>query len=416
MKRRAAVAFILALLSSSSLAQEEGERLFNGIDGIQGRVAIGGTPAIQPLAKFACRSCHQRDGSGGPEANAPSITWDVLSQPTALRPAYDAKSFRLALAEGRRADGSELDLAMPRYTLPDESLASLIDYLTELPAFQRHGIDAREVIFGIPIPPDNREPALRFLALLHDQKIPATFGRNVRFVALEGSREAIIKQARDDVASVVGLVPSNVLSTNDFARADVPVLFPLALLEGDEDTTIIRGMIASRGEQLAQLVSRTADDGYSKPGIACFSEKPCLENVAAVSQDELLDGFDALIITGDDEEKALQLLARLDPLTPIYAIAGELPGLAAAARERRLSLTLVDGYLDLPSTGLLESHARKTAALLAQALTWPGRSLTRSRLIAAFDRRGLPDYGLDYARYPLTGTASARFLHGSAKW
>lgn len=375
-------------------------------------MAIGATKLNQPVSKFACRSCHQRDGLGGSEAKAPAITWEALSAPNAARPAYDVAAFRAALSNGARAGGGTLDRAMPRYTLSDATVTSLIAYLNELPTIQKRGIETRSVTFGVAVPADNAGPARAYAALLRDvlQGQPDIFGRKIRVVELDGKNAS-------GVAAIVGLVPSQEIVVADFEAESVPILFPLSLLNGSEDTTLVKGMIASQAEQIAGLVGKAKSDGHKNIGLACFPKCRTLDSAVEVSAETPLDGLDALIVAGADESQALELLARAPKEMSIYAIAGELPDIAISAERRGMSLTLSDGYETLGNdgNGLLERHARKTAQLLREALTTAGRQLTRNKLIAAFERKSLPEFGLDYARYPLNGTASVRFLHTPAK-
>ena len=43
------------------------------------------------------------------------------------------ETFRLAVVEGRHPDGELLDADMPRWTMSDEDLGDLLDYLESLP-------------------------------------------------------------------------------------------------------------------------------------------------------------------------------------------------------------------------------------------------------------------------------------------
>lgn len=415
MIRLAALIFLCASVAPgwAQDGPEIGAQLFNGTVEVAGSVAVGTTKLNQPISKFACRTCHQRDGLGGSEAKAPAITWEALSAPTAARPAYDAEAFRAALSEGVRAGGGSLNTAMPRYSLSDAMVTSLIAYLNELPSIQKRGIEARSVTFGVAVPADNGGPARAYASMLREalQGQPDIFGRAIRVVELDSKDTS-------GLAAIVGLVPSQQITVADFEAEGVPVLFPLALLGGGEDTTLVKGMIASQAEQIAALIGKAKGDGHKNIGLACLPKCQMRDQgVVEVSAETPLDGMDALVIAGADEQQALELLARAPKEMSVYAIAGEMPDLAIGAEQRGMSLTLSDGYgtLGNDGKGLLERHARKTAQLLREALVSSGRQVTRNKLIAVFERKSLPEFGLDYARYPLTGTDSVRFLHTPAK-
>jgi cytochrome c oxidase subunit 2 len=84
--------------------------------------------------RLACASCHGPDGRGGvhsmgmmQEMEAKDIRWSVL------QPEFDAEKFRLAVVEGKDPDGTQLKTDMPRWSISNDDLADLIDYLKTLP-------------------------------------------------------------------------------------------------------------------------------------------------------------------------------------------------------------------------------------------------------------------------------------------
>jgi len=46
---------------------------------------------------------------------------------------YDLETFRLGIVEGKHSDGEPLDPNMPRWTMSEEDLNDLLDYLKSLP-------------------------------------------------------------------------------------------------------------------------------------------------------------------------------------------------------------------------------------------------------------------------------------------
>ena len=59
--------------------------------------------------------------------DAADIRW------SALEGEFDPVKFRLAVVEGQDPDGTQLNTDMPRWTIGNDDLADLIDYLKTLP-------------------------------------------------------------------------------------------------------------------------------------------------------------------------------------------------------------------------------------------------------------------------------------------
>jgi len=83
---------------------------------------------------LTCASCHGADGRGGVHTmmgmqtmKAPDIRWSTLKSE------FDAKKFRLAVAQGQDPDGKkQLNRDMPRWNIGNDDLADLITYLKTL--------------------------------------------------------------------------------------------------------------------------------------------------------------------------------------------------------------------------------------------------------------------------------------------
>ena len=101
---------------------------------------------------LSCASCHGPTGRGGAHTmtgmqtmNAPDIRWSVLvggmvgehggeSEEGQGSGEYNLEAFRLAVVEGKHADGtSSLSTNMPRWKISAEDLADLVEYLKTLP-------------------------------------------------------------------------------------------------------------------------------------------------------------------------------------------------------------------------------------------------------------------------------------------
>ena len=428
--RVCAIAILMAAAVLSAMATDGdatvGKAIFQGQGDPPGHAVIGGSEAALDIARFSCGRCHGRGGQGGSEGGAPAITWPELTRRTAGRPAYDLDSFSALLRDGVSAGAREIDRVMPRYHLTDDAIAGLAAYLAELPSLDRRGVSTTEVSIGVAIPDDNRAPALDFARLLESELARSQsnrlFGRNIVVRRLSGASSEIIQAAQNEVLAIVGLVPSNDVTIADMAKTDTPVLFPLALLEGDEDRTLVRGSIATRRSLLGALLARTAEDGCKTVAIVDVGGKPPLEAPADARVSVRLSdgagpsikGADALIVVGADAAKAAAVMAKHGDL-PVYMMAGDLTGPLPTSLKRSGSLTVVTGFSSGSEPGrLLERHASLTAELLRFSLLKNGRSLTRSGLVAAFDRSEFPELNLDYRRFPLEGTDALRVVRSTA--
>ena len=122
----------------------------------------------------ACVHCHRRSGMGSIEGGrvippvAGMILFSVPVKPARRnppdsitvveprylsRPAYDAKSFGVALREGIAPGDAALDYLMPRYVLDDADVRSLIAYLRTLSANASPGVETKTVHFATVVTP-----------------------------------------------------------------------------------------------------------------------------------------------------------------------------------------------------------------------------------------------------------------------
>lgn len=146
------------LLALPATADERGAAIFLRGEGIA--AVLSGSGLTLPVGAVSCGNCHGTDGRGTGlsegGARAPAITWAALSAATALRPAYDRDTLRLALVEGVAADGRYLSREMPLFHLSDADFLALADYLDRLDADQTRGITPTAI--KLAVPPD--QPAL----------------------------------------------------------------------------------------------------------------------------------------------------------------------------------------------------------------------------------------------------------------
>jgi cytochrome c oxidase subunit 2 len=134
----------------SGTFHSNGEQIyFTSIDERGVRISYSGGPDMSGMMMggyLACVSCHSLDARGGIHMmamevmDAPDIRWSALAAHEAeeenLPPdqaSYDLATFRTAVVEGQHPDGDLLDEDMPRWSMDDQDLADLADYLQSLP-------------------------------------------------------------------------------------------------------------------------------------------------------------------------------------------------------------------------------------------------------------------------------------------
>ena len=83
--------------------------------------------------RFACVSCHGPSGEGNIINLAPMVDMFVKDiRGSALETNYDAEKFKTALTKGQKSDGDHMNLEMPRWTMSDDDLTALFDFLKTL--------------------------------------------------------------------------------------------------------------------------------------------------------------------------------------------------------------------------------------------------------------------------------------------
>lgn len=123
--------------------------------------------------QLICGTCHRRSGLGSSEGQevVPAITGEMLYKPLRLptskpplppeqRPAYTDASLKSAIRDGVGAGGEALSAFMPRYSLNDEELDILLDYLKSLSTYTAPGV-TDEVVHFATIATDGVNPAAR---------------------------------------------------------------------------------------------------------------------------------------------------------------------------------------------------------------------------------------------------------------
>ncbi len=125
-----------------------GERIyFTATSERGGRITYTGGPGVGGMmmgGTLTCASCHGPTGQGGRHVmhaqvmDAPDIRWSALTAQAGEghggeAAEYDLETFRVAVVEGKHPDGDPLNADMPRWTMSEEDLNDLLDYLKSLP-------------------------------------------------------------------------------------------------------------------------------------------------------------------------------------------------------------------------------------------------------------------------------------------
>ncbi len=173
---------------SDARATDVGERLYR-----EG-VLSNGTPVQAIIAgdigvdgrMFTCVACHRRSGMGSVEGAI--VTWPIAGnalfeprrrtgawnpestsagtgavarrslpaqfQAADARPAYTSETLARAIRTGVAADGRKLSPVMPRYTLADNEMATLIHYLESLSIINDPGVDDTTLRFATVVSDD----------------------------------------------------------------------------------------------------------------------------------------------------------------------------------------------------------------------------------------------------------------------
>lgn len=125
--------------------QSNGERIYFTATSDRGDpITYTGGPNLGGMmmsGRLTCASCHGPSGRGGRHImhmqvmDAPDIRGVALAEEEHEEGhgEYDLETFRQAVVEGKHPDGEPLDANMPRWSMSDEDLRDLFDYLMSLP-------------------------------------------------------------------------------------------------------------------------------------------------------------------------------------------------------------------------------------------------------------------------------------------
>ena len=257
--------------------------------------------------QVVCGACHRRSGMGSSEGQdvVPAVTGDMLYQPLrlptikpplppALRPAYTDETLKRAIRDGIGADGEAFSPLMPRYSLSDAELDSMVAFLKTLNTDPDPGVTEKQIHFATVIADsveaEQREALLDVLNTYVEQKNVETRNESQRAEhapwhkhwtfspyrkwvlhvwELQGPPESWPEQMEDHYqeqpvfALLSGLVPGSWQPVHDFCEGfEIPCLFPITDLpvidEQDFYNVYFSKGMTVEGEVIAQNL---ADDG-----------------------------------------------------------------------------------------------------------------------------------------------------------
>ena len=350
----------LLFLGTASMAQD-GHEMFTG------QAAVADPAGERSLTRFPCHTCHGRDGQGGIEGDVPPIEWSRLSVASADRPGYGADTFHRAVTEGVAVDGRPLSRLMPRYALNRAETDTLRAYLGRLHEIQRRGVLSDRLRIGVATIPGAAEISDGYRAALAkslSERLGGdrVYGRQIELVPVDATQPG----EAHDLLAVIGLP---VAAVNPFTQLGLPVLAPVGAQDPAQRSAFALALSLAAPDRAQTDHAKEAED------IVVLDASPLPQNSAA-----------RVWITWQS------LAARSTTAAPDQTI------MVAIETPRIVSDAIT------AQTHPIQIHAQEAGAVLAEALKAAGRDVTRAGLLRALGDTVLVDIGLDYARFPLTGT------------
>lgn len=211
-----------------------------------------------PARAHPCAACHGWDGSGGGEGamRAPDLGRGAL-----VARGYDAAAFAAALGQGRAADGRVLSRAMPRFDLPEASVAALWAFTAPLEERRRHGVTPdgiRLVLLHDPARPASAALVRAYETAL-DRLGGALWGRRLTVVPEPMARAAALA-ADPTVFAVIGPFASGTVPRAAFAAEQVPMFHGFGTLDAPGARVLPLGL--GRDEEIEALLTAARDAGH----------------------------------------------------------------------------------------------------------------------------------------------------------
>jgi hypothetical protein len=196
--RQLAIISVIALLSTTSVAANEGQSIY-----LAGRDANGTTIKavlndLESDAALACANCHRESGLGTSESGitVPPVSWRFLGvdQPVDKqsrfyslqnrRPAYSTELVHRLLTTGITSRGEQANPLMPRYDVTEQQTGHLIEYLKTLFPADDPGVDGETIkiatVIDTRLAHDEQQQHVEFIQGLFEMKNAGTRGESKR--------------------------------------------------------------------------------------------------------------------------------------------------------------------------------------------------------------------------------------------
>jgi hypothetical protein len=302
-----------------------------GRDGREIRAILHGGVAMKG-ASIACAGCHGQDARGSAEAfvQAPDIRWANLSKHYTARRAgiagvpYDRTNFANALRSGFTPGGNRLDPVMPRFSLAEDEVESLIAYLSVINGLVIER-ESRVVVLGL-LPMPGRNSAADKLAW-RMQNCPASVSRS-RIAAIDilyfrNPEDAIaqVDKRVQDRSNIIILAPYLLGWEAQYIKASarwtVHTVLPFSFLDPppkEENKWYYR--FPGLQTQISALLRHARDNGRSRLIIVQDPDDELSMELAVFSRETALQYQFQIVTSPEDRETESMQLAKLW-LTPL---------------------------------------------------------------------------------------------------
>jgi Cytochrome c len=423
-------ASVLAAAGTSS--PERGKRIYlEGVsDPARPIVAVSGADRVElPAPLLPCVNCHGSDGRGRPEGGVrpADITPDALGRAAdgswtngRRRPAYTRMLLTRAVTMGVDAGGTQLDVTMPRYRLWGEDRDDLLAYLDRLGREPEPGVRDDAVVVGVVIPERSTsgaaDPRPALAAVL--ARVNGGGGLYGRRLELRVGESLASVLAPEEPFVVVDLSLDAETTVRAAERLRLPAIVRTRAADGGAGPYVFQ-LFGGLREQGAALLAHARRSGLEPVAIVTDDKTLALARSLGDERQGL-----AVVLRGDPSAiaklsvSAAALLLGTSPSAPVASPTG-VPGgrpplwlmpIEAVGDVRSHTTALPDGPIVLAATGARADDAERStaaaaAAVLVEAFTRIGRSLTRERLVSELQKFYRFDTGV---LPPITWTVTRR--------
>ncbi len=239
-----------------AFALGEGEAIYQDGKGIAARYAD--SDMVLAGEDFPCANCHGPMAQGRSEGGIemPAITPDALMARYDIDEADLPEIFAQMVVEGRRADGSEMAPAMPRYALGMREIEALLAYLNDIEA--NTGLEPDKIWLEAP---KDGDAANALLAGLKNCAPSGVYGRNFALGAngLLGDSDYVEILARLEAAGWALLDEHLAGEALRFQNAADEALLPSAMPDDAATSLVVNGELVALPDGVERVVGRAQD-------------------------------------------------------------------------------------------------------------------------------------------------------------